>query len=313
MAYITALTGPEWEYATSASFVQLKVQDVAASFRGSIRHNALCSDLQLSEVEAGASRLVRTAKAARGDHAGSFLFAIHRSGRGMVQQLDRTALLTPGQGTLYSTAVPYELTFPVSTNELVLKVPFSRITVGTSAAQSLCATPLDLSSPEAKVLVDYLHSMHSLAKEGASPAALLPLSGVAVELFNIMLAATLGNSPEAASEGALIATLRSYITAHFRDPDLSPGTLALRHHISLRQLYKVFSAEPAGPAGVIRQARLRGAHYDLASPLHRHRPIAAIAAMNGFSDSSTFNRSFYKEFGQTPTQWRHASSPTATC
>lgn len=157
-------------------------------------------------------------------------------------------------------------------------------------------------------MADYLCSLHDVASAGATQASLAPLSAVPIDLFNIMVASLLGEDAVVTPEETLLATLRMYIEANFRDPALSPSTISRLHHMSARHLYKLFANEPEGPAGLIRRPRLRAAKKDLANPVHAFRTVSAIAQANGFVELSTFNRSFMKEFGQTPTDWRKTSA-----
>ncbi len=92
--------------------------------------------------------------------------------------------------------------------------------------------------------------------------------------------------------------------------------LALRHHISVRQVHTIFAKAGSTPADFIRAERLIAARRLLADPAQPSRTVAAIAASVGFAELRTFERAFRREHGLTPTQWRndlpcHADTDTA--
>ena len=96
-----------------------------------------------------------------------------------------------------------------------------------------------------------------------------------------------------------------YLGDHFREPDLTPAKIAAFHHISLRQLYNVWSATNAQSLGqwIIAQ-RLDAARGELARPDAAARTISAIARRCGFIDTAHFARKFRQAYGMSPREWR---------
>ncbi|WP_327581887.1 helix-turn-helix domain-containing protein [Nonomuraea sp. NBC_00507] len=104
-----------------------------------------------------------------------------------------------------------------------------------------------------------------------------------------------------------------YIERHLGDARLSPQSIAAAHHISLRQLYKLFAEEQQPVAEWIRTRRLQHCRRDLADPTLADRPVAAIAARWGFASATHFNRLFKHAYGMPPGQYRlmHAQHTAA--
>jgi AraC-like DNA-binding protein len=104
--------------------------------------------------------------------------------------------------------------------------------------------------------------------------------------------------------------VEAFVESRLHDPGLSPAVVAAAHHVSLRQLYKVFETREDGVARFIRRRRLERCRRDLADPALASRPAYAIGLSWGFTDPAHFTRSFRDEYGVTPGEYR--SRETAT-
>ncbi|WUT00207.1 helix-turn-helix domain-containing protein [Streptomyces sp. NBC_00708] len=102
----------------------------------------------------------------------------------------------------------------------------------------------------------------------------------------------------------LLRQVSAFIDHHIADPDLTPGLIAARHHLSLRSLHALFHDEPEGVAATIRRRRLEGCRADLARPALRRQPIQAVAARWGFTSATAFSRTFRTAYGVTPRDYR---------
>lgn len=88
------------------------------------------------------------------------------------------------------------------------------------------------------------------------------------------------------------------------DPNLTPATIAAQLNISLRQLYRAFTATES-PAARIRRRRLERAAEILAT---RTGPgqVERVATECGFVSAEYFSRAFRREFGLSPRAYRSA-------
>jgi AraC-like DNA-binding protein len=105
-------------------------------------------------------------------------------------------------------------------------------------------------------------------------------------------------------ERALLVRIRAFIEERLGDPDLSPPMIAAAHHISLRQLYRLFEGQGEPVASLIRNRRLRHSRQDLLDPALRDMPVSAIARRWGFSSPALFNRAFRAEYDVPPGEYR---------
>jgi AraC-like DNA-binding protein len=140
---------------------------------------------------------------------------------------------------------------------------------------------------------------------GAAEAA--RLGGAVVDLLSLALSAHLDNQrslPPEAFHRALLRQVYVFIDEHLGLATLSPSDVAAAHHISLRQLHKLFQAERLTVAGWIRQRRLERCRRDLLDPGQRMRPVSAIAAQWGLPNAAHFSRTFKRAYGVPPAQYR---------
>jgi len=128
-----------------------------------------------------------------------------------------------------------------------------------------------------------------------------------VDLLTAALAARLDREDEIPSDSrqqALRRRVHAFIEQRLGDPELTPGTIAAAHHVSVRYLYKLFEDRPSGVAAWIRQRRLERSRRDLLDPALADRPVSAIAARWGLTDPAAFSRLFRAAYGVPPLEYR---------
>jgi AraC-like DNA-binding protein len=89
--------------------------------------------------------------------------------------------------------------------------------------------------------------------------------------------------------------------------NVSPAAIATRHSVTPRYVHKLFESEGMTLSRFVLGQRLARVHRMLSDPRYGHQTIGAIAYHVGFSDLSTFNRAFRRQFGATPSDARAAA------
>ncbi|MGY2060394.1 helix-turn-helix transcriptional regulator, partial [Nocardia gipuzkoensis] len=111
----------------------------------------------------------------------------------------------------------------------------------------------------------------------------------------------------------LMAQIRSYIRRHATDCNLTPGSIARAHCISVRRLYQLCSSSNFSLQQAIIQERLQQARHALIEPRFQRQNIAMVANMCGFRDPSHFSRRFRAAFGMTPREWQSMARAGGVC
>src|SRR5438067_604248 len=132
------------------------------------------------------------------------------------------------------------------------------------------------------------------------------LAGNVLDLLGTVLTERLDTTPPDPDRAhrALMLQITSFIEEHLGEADLAPAQIAAAHHISLRQLHKLFHASGTTVAGWIRQRRLEHCGHDLRDPRWCGRPVAAIGARWGYPDPAHFSRLFKAAYGVGPRDYR---------
>ena len=104
-----------------------------------------------------------------------------------------------------------------------------------------------------------------------------------------------------------LALIQHDILARITQPELTLAAIARAHHITPRQVQRLFAREGTCFSDYVRDARLERVRATLADPAQRHRRVLAIALENGFDDFSAFSRAFRRRFGMTPSEARASS------
>ena len=100
---------------------------------------------------------------------------------------------------------------------------------------------------------------------------------------------------------ALVAIVTSYIHQHYRDPDLTVTKLAQYAYVSREHLSRIFKEYTKQSIhDYLTELRMQGCRQDIADG----KRILAACTENGFSDYSSFLKSFHKLYGITPMEYR---------
>jgi|GEM_PF-458790 len=154
----------------------------------------------------------------------------------------------------------------------------------------------------AALLADHLAS---LARHGAllSPASLMAIGRVTIELLGIALAASPAHESLVAARPHIERRdrVRAFIAERLADPILGPDVLVDRFALSRATLYRDF-APWGGLARYIRDRRLDWLRERLSAG--DRRPIAEIAEQVGLAHEGRTSDSFHSRFGLRPGAYR---------
>lgn len=302
-----ALTFEHWKHLVNESFVPLIARtNTPDDFRGTLRSRTL-ERMAIVEVSATRHEVHRTPQLIERSSQRYFKLNLQLEGTGLLIQDDREALLQPGDLAIYDTARPYTLAFEESARMMVLMFPSDALTLPPDYVGQLAAVRMSGESGLGGMVGQFIGQL-SLNLELLSGPSGSRLTVNALDLVSTMLHAQLDVTPDRMKPHALLAvSIREYIEANLSDPLLSPASIAAAHFISTRHLHNVFHETGTTVSSWIRSRRLDGARRDLVDPLHRDKPVAAVAARWGFVDAAHFSRAFRDAFAVSPTDWRRNS------
>jgi AraC-like DNA-binding protein len=106
---------------------------------------------------------------------------------------------------------------------------------------------------------------------------------------------------------ARLEEAKRYIGLHLADPEMTPEKTAAALKMSVRQLHLVFEPSGTSFAQYVLKRRLAECRAALLSPVGA-RSVTDIALGFGFNSLWTFNRTFRRAFGATPSEMRGAAA-----
>jgi AraC-like DNA-binding protein len=236
-----------------------------------------------------------------------YLVKVQVEGEGRVSHRGREAHLLPGDFTLCLSSEPYELHFERAYSQVVLAVPEKLMEECVHQPAQHLGLRMDASIGANGLFSQFVTS---IARQMDT------LDGVLAQRLEAnvidLLSTTLGYAREAQRRDLFqcgvrreyLQRIKHFIRRHLDDARLGPDWIADAHHISTRYLHMLFESERQSVSRYIQLLRLESCREALADPSFAAYPVSEIAYRSGFKDASHFSRSFKKEFGATPAQFR---------
>lgn len=249
--------------------------------------------------------------------SGAYLLLMARQGRLSVRQAGRQAEVVPGQLLLLDGSRPFHTrhgTPPDGADDaprtIVLRLAHELISLPAYEVEHLLAVPLDTRGGMGAVLARWLSELAEQYGhepfDGPRPLSAADVRAVAAATATLVTALLAQHTAEQGPPGGggLYGQIRQFVQGHLADPELSPHSVAAAHHISVRQLHKLFQSRGTTIGSVIRQCRLARCRSCLADPALRTMTVQAIAVRWGFTDAAHFSRLFRAAYGLPPREYR---------
>lgn len=238
-------------------------------------------------------------------HYGKAEFVL--GGRMVVSQDGRQAVVEAGDIAIHNAIRPFEMVATDDFRMVGVVFPRCMIPAAHGGLPGLTATRMDGRWGSGALLASYLTALSSKFD------SILPQeeAGISSAVGGLLTATCAQLAPDGAAMGAespksvLVTRIRRFVDAGVADPGLNPAGIAAAHHISIRQLHRLFEHEDMTVTELIRTRRLEGCKHDLADPALRDQPIGAIASRWGIPDSAKFSRIFRAAYGASPREYRN--------
>lgn len=235
-------------------------------------------------------------------------------GKAVISQDGRQAVVGAGDFAFLDGTRASRVVVPDNLRVIGVVVPLEMISLPRPVLDGVTATRLNGASGCGALLAAFLTTL--AANLGTvRPEQEAGLSAAVGDL----LAAALANAAETGADlgadggrSALVKRIRCYVDAEISDPGLSPARIAAAHHMSVRQLHRVFEGEDMTIAELVRARRLTGCGRDLADPALGEMSIGAVAARWGITDSAKFSRLFRAAYGLSPREYRAGNGRSGT-
>jgi AraC-like DNA-binding protein len=235
---------------------------------------------------------------------------VQQEGRTILSQLGREVTAEPGRGYLASNADVSTMILPGPCRFVCIGAPRKLMMAMAPGVEDALARPLPPHAGMVNVLMSYLDILED-ERSLEMPELQRAVATHIHDLCALVIGATRDATEIANGRGVRAARLRAIkadIIQRFRDEDVSPGALALRHGVSTRYIQKLFESDGTTLSKFVLGQRLAHVHRMLTDPRQDDRLIGTLVYEAGFGDISTFNREFRRHFGATPSDVRAAAA-----
>lgn len=267
-----------------------------------------CEDVSFFASDATGLSLHRTS--AHFDSAGEDLVSLTVQCRSELRydKAGRQVLVRPGELALNDGLTAYSVEWEGVGGALAIRMSHDVLGIPAgvigAAAPALAASPLyDLVRSQMVFL-----SRNRAGLEGTTAGEQVAQSTLALVRALVLSAADRHSEGPYSGEAELVEMILRFIRENLDNPGLTPAAVAAAHHVSLRQLYKLFHRGSLSVEQTIIVERLRAARDLLLRTGPDALSVTTIAYRVGFRDPSHFARRFRAEFGVGPSDWRSAHS-----
>lgn len=294
-----------WAECISAAFVPLEV----SVSRHTLFHCTAATEslgwMQVNELRTNAQSVRRSRSLAARSEAPIYKLTLQLGQRSEIRQSSRAALLAPGQWTIYDTTMPYEVEVDDGAHFLVLKIPGEQLSTWQPFIRNALARPFSIQHGCGRMAMQMLHLALQEQSTLTPNAQQLAASSI-LHMLGLHLSEQQSDTMQAQPwRQAQLAQMQQYILDHLHEPELSPASVAAVFRVSRRYLYGLFQEANLTPSEYILSHRLTRCRDALRDPAMATRPIGDIASQYGFVDAAGFSRTFRRQFGLSPSQWRN--------
>ena len=240
----------------------------------------------------------------------AWLLMLQEHGTCSIQQGDQRSTLAPGDIGFLDTSRPYEVLFPNTFRQSILKVPASLFKDIIPLRRDVAGMALAGGDPLTAIARTNLLMLERLAHT-ISPILLPAAAERAIDHLGLAMRARLDDSPIRRDRGASARSLRPRQSLHHRS-SARPRAVCRAHRQSDgyfgRPSPRGVPQEPPAQRSAITSAaqRLERCRRDLADQSLRHQSITFIAHRWGFSEASSLSRAFRAAYQTSPRRYRQA-------
>jgi AraC-like DNA-binding protein len=240
----------------------------------------------------------------------AWLLMLQEQGTCSIRQGDQRSHLAPGDIGFLDTSRPYEVMFPHTFRQSILKVPTSLFRDIIPMRRDVAGMSLAGRDPLTEIARTNLLLLERFAHK-ISPVLLPAAAGRAIDHLGLAMRARLDDGPIRRHRGASaqhFARASLYILDHLGDSSLSVERAARAVNVSSGHLHEIFRKTTGATVGAfIRAQRLERCRHDLADQSFRHQSITSIAHRWGFSETSSLSRAFRAAYQISPRRFRQTA------
>jgi AraC-like DNA-binding protein len=282
------------------AYFEFDVRSLASgSFHGRVRTYEVARLLS-GRIEGSAMEVRRPGRLVHTSRFDGCFLNLQIRGRSLVEQAGRTAQLAPGDGFFIEAhRLPFRFYNDVAFEQLSLHLPAACLPARLREPGSLGARKITADSGIARMLLGAIQA----ATAPDLPPQLDEASTIEEHLLAMLHTLWAGSAPPAQPQG--MERLLPWLERHLDEPWLNVDAAAAELRCSRRTVQQLFHQRGQTFSQYVRRRRIERAQALLLQPASRGTSILDIALAVGFSDLSTFCRTFRRLTGQSASEYRN--------
>lgn len=226
------------------------------------------------------------------------------SGEVGIEHLGRSCILTAGTMCLVSTDYEYFIEMSDELDAFWLRIPSQLLPGHAASVHEMLCRAFDVSKGIGYAAAELINSS-LMAGDRLTQRGNWLISQSLLGFLGELLESSFPSSDASTStvhRRKIFSRARDYIEENISDELLSPEVIAEGIGISKRYLSQIFSAEGFSVMRWVQRRRLELCKAEIQRDSHRNVAIQEIAYSKGFSNISSFNRSFKMQYGCSPSE-----------
>jgi AraC-like DNA-binding protein len=279
------------------------VSQPSRSFSGSISGHRWES-MTVAQLSVQSHTVTRDRSLIGANETRHFKLAIQESGRSVILQNEKEAVLHAGEFAFFDSQEPYSVIFDDDSTCQIILFPRPLLGVPDKFLHELAVTPFCRENSLAQALSSFAKQCSS-ALVSSRETVSRRLTENLVDLLGTVLTNEVHEKSVVSLEKLhQREQILYFIMRNLENPYLTPKEIARAHFMSVRSLHQVFEGSGETVASIVRNLRLEGCRRTLEDPTQHALTISDIAGRWGFVDAAYFSRTFRKRYGASPSQWR---------
>lgn len=293
--------------------LQYQAESSGRSFSGTVREVSL-GGLSVYKYEGhGFPRACRNPQDIRNDQVDNFIFAVPLNAPLEVSQLGHSTVIEPGGGAFLATSKPFEAILDepagLDCQEFLIQIPGPILRRHVPYMDECCARSIQMKQGAGKIMKSLILSLldegSSLSKNQAARYGSAVLDVVVGITPDEQEFAEIRESPRDVAYARVRQRAANFIEQNLSNTRLDANLVAAHCNVSVRYLFAAFEASSSSVGAQIREMRLQRCRTELLNPALAHHSVTQIALRWGFTNSSSFSRSYLARFGKTPSDERN--------
>ena len=242
-----------------------------------------------------------------------YILGLPQYGRVGFSQAGAALTMDRGAAGLFYASEPYDLRGKAPVRVFWREIPQHQLASRFNSGRAPINAVLNVERGLGRIAAEFCTTL-AAASALLDDEARAKLGDEFLDILAAAIDAGLGREPtrEPTVRKARLRSVKAYIDAHLREPDLTLESIARNNGISLRYLHELFTAMETSVSDWIWLRRLQQCHALLTHPEHAARSITEIAFSMGFNSSSHFSNRFREAFGLRPSDVRLAGNGSRT-